>query len=267
MPTCAKGHDSATADYCDVCGLPIAGADRIAAGAPAAAGGAATPWASPPSAGPAAPPGPAVVCPTCGTPQSGRFCERDGYDFVAASLTAGSNPAAPAVAAPENGAAQPVPDAMQSPAGAPEGTQSPAEAPESTQWTAVVGAERAYFNKVLAAGGPAITAMTFPLFYPERRFPLRGPQILVGRRSRSRGVYPEIDLTGPPEDPGVSHTHALLIAQPEGGWAVVDLGSANGTYVNDPTGPIAVNVPVPVKAGDRIYLGAWTVLTLESDQS
>jgi hypothetical protein len=252
MPTCAKGHDSATADYCDVCGLPIAGADRIAAGAPGVAGGAATPWASPPGAGPAAPTGPGAVCPTCGTPQSGRFCERDGYDFVAASLSAGNSPAAPAPAP----AAAPAPVAAAPDNGA----------GVTTQWIAVVGAERAYFNKVLAAGGPAITAMTFPLFYPERRFPLRGPQILVGRRSRSRGVYPEIDLTGPPEDPGVSHTHALLIAQPEGGWAVVDLGSANGTYVNDPTGPIAVNVAVPVTAGDRIYLGAWTVLTLESAQ-
>jgi len=271
MPTCAKGHDSATADYCDVCGMPIAGADRAAAGAAApgtAAGpgnGSATPWASPPGAGSAAPAGPGAVCPRCGTPQSGRFCERDGYDFVAAALTGGSGqaaPVSPSAPAPVTPAPAAVPAAA--PAAVPAAAPDNGSGPNATEWTAVVGAERAYFNKVLAAGGSAVATMSFPLFCPERRFPLRGPQVLIGRRSRSRGVYPEIDLTGPPEDPGVSHSHALLIAQPDGGWAVVDLGSANGTYVNDPTGPITVNVPVPVGNGDRIYLGAWTVLTLQS---
>ncbi|MBM0224429.1 FHA domain-containing protein [Micromonospora sp. ATA51] len=44
---------------------------------------------------------------------------------------------------------------------------------------------------------------------------------------------------------------------------MVDLESSNGTYLNDPSSdPIDPNVPVPVMDGDKIYLGAWTVLTI-----
>jgi pSer/pThr/pTyr-binding forkhead associated (FHA) protein len=126
----------------------------------------------------------------------------------------------------------------------------------------VVTADRAYFEIVRAAGGPDAGIIEFPDYCPDRRFPLRGSQLLIGRRSRSRGISPEIDLTGPPEDPGVSHAHALLLPHTDGGWAVVDLGSANGTYVNDPYKPVPVRVPVPVRPGDRIYAGAWTVLLI-----
>src|SRR6266511_36078 len=103
-------------------------------------------------------------------------------------------------------------------------------------------------------------SVAFPAFCPERRFALHGTQLLIGRRSRSRGIEPDIDLTGPPEDAGVSHAHALLVSTPDGGWNVVDLDSANGTYLNEGTDPIEANVPVAVKAGDRIHLGAWTTL-------
>ncbi len=91
----------------------------------------------------------------------------------------------------------------------------------------------------------------------------RQPEVEVAA-SRSRGIEPEIDLTGPPEDAGVSHSHAALVSTPDGGWAVVDLGSSNGTYINDSTTPIAPNKPIPVKEGDQIHVGAWTTLTLLS---
>jgi pSer/pThr/pTyr-binding forkhead associated (FHA) protein len=84
----------------------------------------------------------------------------------------------------------------------------------------------------------------------------------IGRRSVSRGLEPEIDLTGPPADPGVSHLHAVLIAEPDGTWAVLDPGSANGTAVNG--GEIVPGVRVPLHDGDRICIGAWTVLTIQA---
>jgi pSer/pThr/pTyr-binding forkhead associated (FHA) protein len=84
----------------------------------------------------------------------------------------------------------------------------------------------------------------------------------IGRRSVSRGLEPEIDLTGPPADPGVSHLHAVLIAEPDGTWAVLDPGSANGTVVN--SGEIVTGVRVPLHDGDRICVGAWTVLTMQA---
>ena len=127
---------------------------------------------------------------------------------------------------------------------------------------AVVTADRAYFDSVLAAEGPDAGTLQFPAYCPERRFRLSGPEMRIGRRSVSRGLEPEIDLTGPPADPGISHLHAVLIAQPDGNWAVVDPGSSNGTQVND--GSITTGVPVPLHDGDRICLGAWTVLTIQA---
>jgi FHA domain len=100
----------------------------------------------------------------------------------------------------------------------------------------------------------------FPEYCPERRFRLFGPEMRIGRRSPSRGLEPEIDLSGPPIDPGVSHLHAVLIAGEDGGWTVFDPGSANGTQVNGRE--MAPGSRVRLRGGDRISLGAWTVLTI-----
>lgn len=130
-------------------------------------------------------------------------------------------------------------------------------------WTAVVTADRAYFDSVIADGHVEATSIEFPAHCPVRRFELSGPQMRIGRRSVSRGLSPEIDLTGPPLDPGVSHLHAVLVAAGDGTWSVEDRGSANGTQVNGDE--IAAGVPVALHEGDRICLGAWTVLTVHSD--
>jgi pSer/pThr/pTyr-binding forkhead associated (FHA) protein len=45
---------------------------------------------------------------------------------------------------------------------------------------------------------------------------------------------------------------------------VIDVGSANGTTVNDQLEPIEANTPVPLADGDQIHLGAWTTITLRS---
>ncbi|MQA26874.1 MAG: FHA domain-containing protein, partial [Micromonosporaceae bacterium] len=112
------------------------------------------------------------------------------------------------------------------------------------------------------SSGPDAGGIHFPEYCPQRRFELRGDQMVIGRFSRSRGITPDIDLVGPPEDPGVSHLHAMLVTQPDGGWAVVDLGSANGTYVNGAPEPIPSETPVPLHDGDHVNLGAWTKLTV-----
>ena len=81
----------------------------------------------------------------------------------------------------------------------------------------------------------------------------------IGRRSRTRGTAPDIDLAG--LDPGVSATHALLVARPDGGWDLVDLGSTNGTTLAVDDGPIRPHAPVPLADGAVIQLGAWTTIT------
>ena len=127
-------------------------------------------------------------------------------------------------------------------------------------WTAVVSSDRIYHESVQAASGPDAVAVPFPGYYAERRFRLTGSQMRIGRRSVSRGIDPEIDLTGPPVDPGISRLHAVLIAMPDGNWAVLDPGSANGTLVNG--NEIPTGVQVPLQDGDRINLGGWTAITV-----
>ncbi|GAB3856220.1 FHA domain-containing protein [Dactylosporangium cerinum] len=172
------------------------------------------------------------VCRACRSPLEDRYCEHCGHDSLAPDPL--------------------LPDA------------APA-AREPRSWLVVAAADRSYYDTVWEQAGPKSQTVAFPPYYPARRFPLTGPQALIGRRSVRRGIDPEIDLTGPPEDVGVSHTHALLSATPDGTWVVVDLGSANGTFLNgDYDTPLRKETPVPLGHGDRIHVGAWTVLTLQA---
>ncbi len=300
MPTCPSGHDSASTDFCDICGMRMDGAGPGAAPAPSA------------TAAAPAPPEPAgEPCPQCGTARTGQFCEVCGFSFASgqAPQPAPPGPSAPGPSAPgavvagapaagaadgaaasgemtpgPDGAAPPppaaavpdasVPDASVPGSAAPDAAAPDAAAPDAAApgaaaagpaaaagWTAVVTADRAYFDSVIAAGGPDAASIEFPGYCPERRFRLTGREMRIGRRSVSRGLAPEIDLTGPPTDPGVSHLHAVLIAEPDGTWAVLDPGSSNGTIVNG--NEIVSGVRVPLHDGDRVCVGAWTVVTLQ----
>ena len=101
---------------------------------------------------------------------------------------------------------------------------------------------------------------SFPVHTSERRIRLVGKQMRIGRRSAARDLKPEIDLADQPVDPGVSRLHAVLIAAPDGTWAILDPGSANGTLLNGRE--IATGDLVTLHEGDRINLGAWTVITV-----
>jgi hypothetical protein len=242
---CPKGHQSTTNDFCDTCGArfaPVAGAG-LSAAAPSSAGsapnasapaGPSSRAASSPSAapaqGPSAPqaaPG-AEICPNCGTPRTGvsRFCEDCGYDH-----TTGKMPTLD----PTPGPAQP-----------------------TGQWTATVASDRAYFE------ANAIEGVEFPADAPTRTVDLPPPQVRIGRKSRSQGTNPELDLSAEPADPGVSHNHALLTLGIDGGWFISDLGSTNGTYLNDEPKPLTTGQSRAVADSDRIHVGAWTTITLHA---
>jgi hypothetical protein len=294
MAICPVGHDSSDEEYCDICGALISGTP--AQGAPAAQTPAGSSAASGRQGGEQSGP-----CPDCGEPRSGRFCETCGYDFVLGSggRTAAPSAAQPPPSSPQPGhsartsppsqpwqPAQPVqPGQPSSPSWSPAqpsqswrpaqpsqsfgpgqpGSPAPAGGPGEGQapgggWIAVIAADRAYYDSMIAQGGPDAARVAFPPYCPERRIPLAGAEMRIGRRSHSRSLVPEIDLSEPPEDPGVSHLHAVLLAQPGGTWDLVDPGSANGTLVNGKT--VEINVPVPLDDGDRVHVGAWTVITV-----
>ncbi|MFF2012275.1 FHA domain-containing protein [Streptomyces sp. NPDC058195] len=129
-------------------------------------------------------------------------------------------------------------------------------------WTAVIAPDREYFLAMMQRSGPEATGLNLPAYSPEQQLQLSGTQITIGRRRQSTGESPDIDLSVPPEDPGVSHQHAVLVQQPDGGWAVVDQNSTNGTTLNGAEDPIQPYVPVPLQDGDRVHVGAWTTITV-----
>ncbi|MFC8512448.1 FHA domain-containing protein [Streptomyces sp. NPDC057257] len=129
-------------------------------------------------------------------------------------------------------------------------------------WTATIGPDREYFMAMMQRSGPEAAGLNLPAYSPEQQRTLSGNQITIGRRRHSTGDTPDIDLSVPPEDPGVSHQHAVLVQQPDGSWAVVDQNSTNGTTVNGSEDPIQPFVPVPLQDGDRVHVGAWTTITI-----
>lgn len=168
----------------------------------------------------------APPCPHCGTPPlgTGRFCENCGFDTSTGKV--------PVLSPPPS-----------APAG---------------QWTATVAADRPWFE------ANAIEGVEFPDVAAQRTVDLPAPQVRIGRRSVSKGTNPELDLSEPPLDPGVSHNHALLTLNVDGVWLVSDLGSTNGTYINDETKPLTAGQSRTVVDGDRIHVGAWTTITLHA---
>ncbi|GGU86839.1 hypothetical protein GCM10010275_23270 [Streptomyces litmocidini] len=144
----------------------------------------------------------------------------------------------------------------------PQQFQPPRQPQQPLSWTAVIGPDREYFMAMMQRSGPEATGLNLPAYSPDKHLPLRGNQVSIGRRRHSTGESPDIDLSVPPEDPGVSHQHAVLVQQPDGSWAVVDQNSTNGTTVNGGEEPIQPYVPVQLQDGDRVHVGAWTTITI-----
>ncbi|MEO8288546.1 MAG: FHA domain-containing serine/threonine-protein kinase [Chloroflexota bacterium] len=74
----------------------------------------------------------------------------------------------------------------------------------------------------------------------------------VGRRSLSRQIFPHLDLTYNDPAAYVSRQHARILAD-AGGYFLEDLGSANGTFLNDRRLP--GGVPTRLRNGDRVRIG------------
>ncbi len=223
--TCPSGHPTAATDYCDTCGAPVA-----VGGGGASTGGASTGGVGGQSGSDPLPDGPVTgqSCPHCQAqnPAGALFCESCGYDF-----TTGAFPRTEAATV-----ISPVPD--------------PAD------WVAEVWvdpdwyAEQESDEPCPSPGLPVVVHLT-------------GRGGLVGRRSSSRNIYPEIDCS---TDVGVSRRQTELSTDGTRWW-VEDLESANGTYVGSAADPLPTE-PLPpgqrreLAEDDRVYVGAWTRIVI-----
>jgi hypothetical protein len=123
-------------------------------------------------------------------------------------------------------------------------------------WELDVRPDRDYFAQCAPEG------VAFPVGTPPRSFVLDEVDVVVGRRSESRNLDPEIDLACGVADPAVSRLHARFVRDDAGSLAVVDEGSTNGTRINGNDEPILPGELVPLADGDRVHIGAWTTITV-----
>ena len=242
-------HLSDDADYCSVCGTKIGAAPLLAPSPPPASGAAG-----------AGTNGTGEVCPDCGLARNAgaKFCEVCRYDFEAHTSAAPSTPALPPAPLPGATAIVPViapdptiaPDPATVTDPAPTLVPDPAPAPGAFRaWQAVVAVDPSlYFEPD--------PLKPCPVGEPERTFPLDLAENLIGRRSDRLDIHPEVPLS----DTGVSHRHAKILRQPEGILTLLDLGSTNGTQLNDKE--IPAGIYMPLKEGDQITLGCWTRITI-----
>jgi hypothetical protein len=87
----------------------------------------------------------------------------------------------------------------------------------------------------------------------QKEFPLTADVMIAGRQSPADNIFPDLDLTEVDTDSYVSRRHLQIIRQGEQ-YLVEDLGSSNGTFLNE--GPrLNPGIQQPLNNGDRIQLG------------
>ncbi len=107
----------------------------------------------------------------------------------------------------------------------------------ATEAAPVASAIKAQMVVRLTVVTPTVTGQTVG-----REFPLDGHEMRIGRAPSC-----EINLDG---DPLVSRFHAVLRSH-DGGYAITDLGSSNGTLVND----VEIHAETPLREGDEVMIG------------
>jgi len=82
--------------------------------------------------------------------------------------------------------------------------------------------------------------------------------VTVSDESCVVGRHPDCQLELPDPECAVSGRHAL-IGRHHSGFAVTDLDSTNGTFVNDSDAPIAPKQPIALHDGDTITIGPYVL--------
>jgi len=205
----------------------------------------------------------ATTCTNCGETCSADdlFCESCGYDFITGSLPSATDSSIPS---PPSGANSSGPADVDSKA------SSTADLPPVPSLVDVatgdiprvliqIGLDRDFFAAMVTEG-----EVSLPDPAPvDQQLELFGDELHIGRTSDSRGVHPNVDVEALTGDPAVSTKHAVLRVANDGSFTVTDVGSTNGTFVDDYSGePITQGVPVTLKSDSSVFVGAWTKLTV-----
>ncbi len=84
-------------------------------------------------------------------------------------------------------------------------------------------------------------------------FRLTSDESFIGRWDADNGIFPDVDLDAFDPDAKVSRRHARIV-RTGGRFAVEDLGSTNGTFVNRGR-RLLPGSPQPINEGDEIIVG------------
>ena len=230
---CPKGHNSIESDYCSECGVRIqAHAETLLNNVPL------------PSTQSK---GGQLTCPDCAAlhePDSGDFCEICGHNFVTGAR--GELPIAvnhPPVSEPitlEDGSQTRKQGTLEPP----DSSTVPSLPNSPSSWEISITIDTIAHDP--ASPTPPDTFTPFSLRLEPRHY-------LIGRTSQARAIHPEISLD---LDDAVSHRHALLSLNVDRTLTLRDIGSANGTRLNE--AELKPMVDVPLKHDDEITLGHWT---------
>ena len=88
-------------------------------------------------------------------------------------------------------------------------------------------------------------------------FQLHKENSLVGRIDPNSGIFPEVDLSRFDPHTKVSRRHARIFRKGDV-YLVEDLGSINGTVINDSL-RLAPHQPRALESGDKLRLGETTL--------
>ncbi len=193
--------------------------------------------ADPPAATGATQPASFVPCTHCNAPRhvDDVFCESCGFDFLTGTLPG------------------PLPHVTPS-------SPAPFVAPLLT-----VSIDPDYFK---ASVGDIELELPVPL-PAATTIDITGVRMLIGRRSESRGIYPDVDIDASTADPAVSSRHALVEFHAESGrWTLTDLGSTNGTATDASGGDVLTSGDprdIDIAAGASFWIGAWTRIDIKAN--
>jgi FHA domain len=201
-----------------------------------------------------------VTCPAGHESATEDYCDTCGAPITAAEAPAGESPAAETPAAAPAaatcpGCGEPVAGRFCESCGYDVEAGKPA-APTPVRLS--LSADRTHWERMVGSGEPA-----FPVVGPTLELELTGDRATLGRVRAGAPVDVDLALTGSAADPAVSHHQCIFERDPaSGAWSVSDADSANGTWINDASEPLAEGAAHRLADGDRILVGAWTCLTV-----